>query len=188
MSYAIPCSDAQGKGAMTDQEQLHQETWDGLRAAVAATLKPFMLREFRAATSRDMQVVVDSFFLRKANAGYTFHHAEWGLDITGVEIRLRDGIATSGKWRTSWPLRGDGQWGEPTGPADVVLGGFGQYELYYLAQMDPLPPTIVARYGPGSDYLSFNPTLCGWDHDMASIEWAYEAMQRLSWLGYEAGL
>lgn len=52
----------------------------------------------------------------------------------------------------------------PHGGKCISLGSYGVLDLY-LGYQDPLPPTLVARYGNGdADYLTCNPELCGYDN------------------------
>jgi hypothetical protein len=59
----------------------------------------------------------------------------------------------------------------------VALGFFERYDLWF-ARQEPLPPTLIARFGNGSAYYSTNPYLLSVDQITASGPWAIEALKR----------
>lgn len=57
-------------------------------------------------------------------------------------------------------------------PGDVFLGRYEAYDLY-LCEQTGLPATLVARYGPGARYTTYNPTLLGRER----LSWADTSLQ-----------
>jgi hypothetical protein len=60
----------------------------------------------------------------------------------------------------------------------VALGFYKDYQLYLVPQ-EGLPSTIVARYGPGGEYLTYNPGLQGLSKISIAGEHFAVALQRL---------
>lgn len=61
----------------------------------------------------------------------------------------------------------------------VALGFHKEYQLY-LADQGELPPTVVARYGPDGEYLTYNPILQGLEGMSLAGEPFAVALQRLT--------
>lgn len=61
----------------------------------------------------------------------------------------------------------------------IALGFFEDYDLW-LARQDPLPPTLIARYGSAAGhYFSTNPYLLSPEQlDRARVPWLQEALRR----------
>lgn len=138
-------------------------------------------------TVRQMTCVIHNVFDAAVARRAVLVAAE-GLQVIGAMV---DDDLRPGAKRTAilvqWQTKFQGPFGVPFGevrwpnemPEEyMALGRYKQYDLYYVPQKG-LPPTVVARYGPESDYLTYNPTL----QDIGQMALAGEhfavALQRL---------
>jgi len=138
-------------------------TVESVVEAVHQRLLPFKEIEFEpdAESLVQMQSAVDVLF--RSHTMRKVYKCEWGMLLTGLEIMFNPRTETViGRVKTAWPS----DYGLPGGPRyqaeaedAVALGTLGEVDLYMVRQ-DGMP-TLVARYGPGSQYTSFCPLLAG---------------------------
>lgn len=127
------------------------------QALLAHGLGECIYRPMNPATTGMMQSVIDSAFADAKCCRAVLMFAEGAVYVGASPVlKPRDNRADL-RWKTDFWM-GE-RWKRQQNA--MPLGFFGNYDLY-IGFQEPLPNTLVARYGhSGGDYLTFNPYLLG---------------------------
>jgi hypothetical protein len=159
---------------------MHHATFEQVAEEAASVLSRYLSGAPTRALRDQMQGAINDFYNRQERDGGTCYVSDWGLCITGFRITGIEGDRVSGRWKTEWPYFA--RFPHPPSPG-AILGTHGPYDLY-LCEQGPLPATLVARYGEGSAYSTFNPKLLGMHALRAAPEVFTIAWARACALGY----
>lgn len=133
-----------------------EETLQAFHALLADSLGWFLQRPMTQVTTRQIQAAIDLAFREAQMCRAVLMFAEGAVYVGATPIMKPELHRYDLRWKTEF-LFGP-RWIRQPGDA-MPLGFFGNYDLY-IGFQEPLPPTLIARYGNGGgDYLTFNPYL-----------------------------
>lgn len=125
------------------------------RALLAHGLEDCINRPMTPATAGMMQSVIDYAFAESRACRAVLMFAERAVYVGASPVLKPQENRADLRWKTDFWM-GE-RWTRQQNA--MPLGFFGDYDLY-IGFQEPLPPTLIARYGHGGgDYVTFNPYL-----------------------------
>lgn len=142
-------------------EAAEGESFDNMtlafQALLAHGLEDCINRPMTPATTGMMQSIIDQAFAEAQYCRAVLMFAEGAVYVGAKPIMKPELYRYDLRWKTDFWM-GE-RWTRQQ--SAMPLGFFGNYDLY-IGFQEPLPPTLVARYGNGGgDYMTFNPYLQG---------------------------
>lgn len=127
------------------------------RELLANSLEVFLQRPMTQVMTHQIQSVIDRDFLEANTCRAVLMFAEGAVYVGAKPIMKPELYRYDLRWKTDFWM-GE-RWTRQE--SAMPLGFFGNYDLY-IGFQEPLPNTLIARYGyGGGDYRSFNPYLQG---------------------------
>ncbi len=162
---------------------MKNKSFDELQKELQATLKVFMDKTQNGGLEAKAQKAVDEVFKRRKARRKIVVNDAAGIEVVGAVLAFDIGRIGLKHYKTAfWPKD---KWHVCLGKNNscVPLGYVNNYQLYIQPQ-EGLPPTLMARFGPGSAYSSWNPNIAGMPPTDSVFFVALERAKALGWLKF----